>query len=190
MQFPTCAYLPTNCSSHILQFLQLLPPTSTFAHICQPTVPATNILHTLSNFFSRIFSKQVPQISGLHRCPRRCGRMGGGTGWVWLRTQKLCRTSTLLTQPSAMQKNSVSSIVHLVLQIHKGTTWTRETKYSKDKKDNRPWWHTLNRYNSEGHLLPSTSCLCLTKQRKQQGKLVRLLQTPSHIKIFRSLHRV
>ena len=50
------------------------------AHICQPTVPATNILHTLSNFFSRIFSNQVPQILGLHRCPRPCGRMGGGTG--------------------------------------------------------------------------------------------------------------
>ena len=83
----------------------------------------------------------------------------GGTGWVWLRTQQLCRT-----------KISVSSIVHLVLQSHTGTTWSRETKYSKDKKDNRPWCHRLNRYNSEGHLVPKHLLFMSDKAKKTTRK--------------------
>ena len=69
VQRATCHAIPylRISANQLFQPHPSISPTSTFkfyfyfclyflpAHICQPTVPATNILHTLSNFFRRIF---------------------------------------------------------------------------------------------------------------------------------------
>ena len=174
--FYFCAYLPTNCAGHqhpahsLQLFLEDFFQTGSsdigpsqvsqtlWADGWGDRLSLVENTTTLQLRTSKHFSPQtfLTRSSEMNTAPTILGPyiLQGGTDWVWLRTQKLCRTSTLLTQQSAMQKISVSSIVHLVIQIHTGTIWTRETKYSKN---NRPWWQMLNRYNSEGHLLPSTA---------------------------------